>query len=144
MHNGRIPTLINVFMVATKVAAVLICTTVWHSPHDVAIVLTTSTSASYVVGAVAGHLLLSSRLGSLGFRSVARTVVQIGLASLLGGAAALAVVVTSTAALGDGHLGSGTALVLGSLSGLAVLGLVAWRLRIPELANLAAQARGRR
>jgi putative peptidoglycan lipid II flippase len=141
MRDGRTPTLINVFMVITKVTAVLVCTTVWHSPHDIAIVLTTSTSASYVVGAAAGHVLLTRRLGHLGFRSVARTITQIGLASVVGAAAALGLVVGSTSAIGNGHLGSATALLLGSLGGLAVMGLVAWRLRIPELANVAALVR---
>jgi putative peptidoglycan lipid II flippase len=103
--------------------------------------LTASTSASYVVGAVAGHVLLSRRLGSLGFRRVARTIAQIGLASVVGGAAALGLVLLSTRTLGHGHLGSLTALFVGSLGGLAVLGVVAWRLRMPELTNVAALVR---
>jgi hypothetical protein len=70
-----------------------------------------------------------------------RAVAQIGLASLIGAAAALAVVLASTHLLGSGHLGSLTALVLGSLGGLAVMAVVAWRLRVPELTDVAALVR---
>ncbi len=136
MRDGRTPTLINLFMVATKVAAVLICSRLFSGSHDIAIALTTSTSASYVVGAVAGHVLLARRLGRLRFRSVARTVGQIGLASVLGAAAAFAIVRGCTGALGTAHVGSMTALVAGALGGLVVLALVAWRLRMPEVAHV--------
>jgi putative peptidoglycan lipid II flippase len=136
MRDARTPTLINVCMVATKVAAVLICTRVFSGTHDIAIALTASTSASYVVGGIAGHLLLARRLGRLRFRSVGRAVAQIGLASLLGGAVALALVRGCTAALGTGHVGSITALVAGALGGLVIVAVVVWRLRMPELANV--------
>jgi putative peptidoglycan lipid II flippase len=141
MRDGRTPTLINICMVVTKVVAVLVCASVFSSPRDVAIALTTSTSASYVVGAVVGHRLLTRRLGRLRFAGVARTVGQIGLASVLGGAVAVLIVRACTAALGSGHVGSITALVAGAVGGLAVLAVVAWRLRIPELANLTALRR---
>jgi putative peptidoglycan lipid II flippase len=136
MRDGRTPTLINICMVAVKVGSVLVCSRVFSNPHDIAIALTTSTSASYVVGAIAGHLLLTRRLGRLRFRSVARAVAQIGLASVLGGAAALAIVRACTATLGTGHLGSVTGLIGGALGGLAIVAVVAWRMRMPELANL--------
>jgi hypothetical protein len=63
------------------------------------------------------------------------------LASVLGGAVAVLIVRACTAALGSGHVGSITALVAGAVGGLAVLAVVAWRLRIPELANLTALRR---
>jgi putative peptidoglycan lipid II flippase len=141
MRDGRTPTLINVFMVATKVVAVLVCARLFSGSHAIAIALTASTSASYVVGAVVGHVLLTRRLGRLRFGRVARTVGLIGVASVLGGIAAWAVMRGCTAALGRAHLGSITALIAGAVGGLAVLALVAWRLRIPELGNLSGALR---
>ena len=143
MRDGRTPTLINIWMVATKVAVVGICAATFHSDAHIAYALTAGTSVSYVVGAVVGYGALSRRLGRLGFRSVGRTVAQIGVASLIGGAVALVIVLAVTAGLGQGHAGSVVGLVGGGLAGLAVLGAVTWRMRIPEVRDLARLARGR-
>jgi putative peptidoglycan lipid II flippase len=136
MRDGRTPALINVFMVATKVTIVIVCANTLKTSLHFAEGLTVATSTSYVVGAVVGHITLTRRLGRLQFRSVARVVAQIGLASVLGGAVALAVVVASTHALGDSRLGSVVGLLGGGLLGLAVMVAVAWRLRIPEVRHL--------
>jgi putative peptidoglycan lipid II flippase len=142
MRDGRTPALINAFMVGTKVLIVLIGAPSLDSPIHFAELLTVATSASYVVGAVVGHISLTKRVGQLRFRAVGKTVGQIGFASLVGGAAALGLVVAITGGLGDSRLGSATALVVGGLVGLAVLGAVAWRMRIPEVRNLAGMVRG--
>src|SRR5581483_10162412 len=63
MRDGRTPTLINVCMVGTKVAIVAVCAHVVHGQAHIAEALTVATSASYVIGAVVGHLALSRRLG---------------------------------------------------------------------------------
>jgi putative peptidoglycan lipid II flippase len=141
MRDGRTPALINAFMVATKVAIVIGCANTLDTPIHFAEGLTVATSASYVVGAVVGHITLTRRLGALRFGSVARVVGQIGLASVIGAAAALAVVVLGDHGLGDSRLGSAVGLVGGGLAGLAVMGVVAWRLRIPEVRNLASMLR---
>ena len=153
MRDGRTPTLINVFMVATKVALVLISNAMFHSPHStsadplpsLAAVewLNIATSLSYVVGAVAGHVLLSRRLGRLGLRAVAATVLRVALAAAVGALAAYGGVVACRALLGTGHVGSLAGLVLGAGAGLAVFGLTAWRMRIPELQEIVALARRR-
>ncbi|MDP9093847.1 MAG: murein biosynthesis integral membrane protein MurJ, partial [Actinomycetota bacterium] len=143
MRDGRTPTLINIFMVTTKVVIVLICASTLHGKAHIAEALTGATSASYVVGAGVGHLALTRRLGPLGFSRVARTVVRIGTASIVGAAAALAIVVGIDRALGRGHLGSAVALVLGGAVGLAVMAGAAWRLRIPEVQDIAALGRRR-
>jgi putative peptidoglycan lipid II flippase len=143
MRDGRTPTLINVFMVTTKVVIVLVCASTLHGEAHIAEALTGATSASYVVGAVVGHLTLSRRLGRLGFARVARTVVQIGTASAVGAAAALAIVVGVEHALGRGHAGSAAGLILGGAVGLAVMAGAAWRLRIPEVQEIAALGRRR-
>jgi putative peptidoglycan lipid II flippase len=141
MRDGRTPTLINGFMVATKVVIVLIWARSADTPIHFAEALTVATSASYVVGAVVGHIALTRRLGNLRFGAVGKTVGMIGVASLVGGAAALATVAACTSGLGDSRLGSAAGLLAGSLVGLAVMGGTAWQLRIPEVRNMAQMVR---
>jgi putative peptidoglycan lipid II flippase len=90
-----------------------------------------------VVGAIVGHRMLQRRLGALGFGRVGRTVAQVGVASVVGGAVAALVLAGTESALGTGHAGSLVALVLGSALGLAAMGAVAWRMRIPEIQDIA-------
>ena len=141
MRDGRTPTLINVGMVGTKVVILAISAGTLTSRVHFAEALTCATSASYVMGAFVGHICLSRRLGRLNFRSVARTVAQIGAASLAGAAVALAIVVASDHGLGSSRLGSVVGLVGGGLAGLAVMVAVAWRMRIPEVRNIIRLAR---
>jgi putative peptidoglycan lipid II flippase len=138
MRDGRTPTLINVFMVGSKVAIVLVCANLFHDPAQIAVALTTATSASYVVGAVVGHVKLSRRLGHLGFSDVATTVLRVGIASAVGGLAAFAIGYGVQGALGHGRIGAVVTLVLGGAVGLAVLGAVLWRLRLREIQDVLA------
>jgi putative peptidoglycan lipid II flippase len=92
MRDARTPTLINCAMVGTKVLLVVLAGRFFSGSAHIAEALTVSTSASYVVGAVVGHRLLTRRVGLLGFRSVAITCLRIGAASLVGGGAAYVVV----------------------------------------------------
>jgi putative peptidoglycan lipid II flippase len=141
MRDGRTPTLINICMVGTKVLIVFVCAAVVHGRAHIAEALTVATSASYVVGAVVGHAALTRRLGHLGWRRVAATAGRITVASLLGGAVALAIVLALTAAFGRGHAGAVTSLVVGGIAGAAVMGAVAWRMRIPEIQDVVTAAR---
>ncbi len=153
MRDGRTPTLINAFMVATKVALILVTNHVYAAPRGTDVDLHPSvhavqwlnigTSMSYVVGAVVGHVVLTRRLGRLGFRAVARTVVQIGIASALGGGAAYGVLLLARHGLGSARFGSWTGLVGGGLVGLAVLIAVAWRMRLPEIRDALGSVRRR-
>jgi putative peptidoglycan lipid II flippase len=151
MRDGRTPALINAFMVATKVALVLITNEIFAAPHGTNVDkhpsvravewLNIATSLSYVIGAIVGHVLLTRRLGRLGFGRVFRTVSQIGIASALGAVAAWGVVEACRHALGPAHAGSAAALALGGLAGLVVLVLAAWRMRIPDVHQVLASAR---
>jgi putative peptidoglycan lipid II flippase len=153
MRNGRTPTLINVFMVATKVALVLITNVAFHHPRATSRDLLPSvhavewlnvaTSMSYVVGAVVGHFLLTRRLGHLGYRAVVATAIRVGVASALGAVAAYGVVRACESGFGRGHVGSLSGLVLGGIVGAAVLAVVAWRMRIPEVQDIISVVRGR-
>lgn len=136
MRDGRTPTLVNIGMVAVKVLIVLVSAVTVTGQGPIAVALTTATSASYVIGVVVGFVLLRRRLGSLGVRRIARTTGQVALASALGAAAALALVLASEAVLGSGHAGALAGLLLGSAGGLAVMGAVAWRMRIPEIHDI--------
>jgi putative peptidoglycan lipid II flippase len=136
LQDGRTPALINVFMVATKVLLVVLAEMNLHGDAAV-IALNVSTSASYVVGAVVGHVLLRRRMGHLGFGAVARTSLQAGLASVVGGVVAYGVLVWATQLFGPGRGGSLAGVVAGSVIGLAVMGVVSWVLGIPEARQLA-------
>ncbi|MEO9139855.1 MAG: murein biosynthesis integral membrane protein MurJ, partial [Jatrophihabitans sp.] len=100
-----------------------------------------STSLSYLVGAIVGHVVLTRRLGHLGFGSVLRTVAQIGFASLVGGLVAYGIVLAAQRGLGEAHVGSATGLVAGGLIGLGVMAVVAWRMRIPDVRQAVASVR---
>lgn len=143
MRDGRTPALINVCMVGTKIVIVLVCSHLFDDPAKIAVSLTTATSASYVVGAVAGHVLLTRRLGNLRFGSVAATVTKVGVASALGGLAAFGTGLAVQGALGHGRTAAFAMLLLGGLVGLAVLAVVVWRMRISEIEDIAALVRRR-
>jgi putative peptidoglycan lipid II flippase len=151
MRDGRTPTLINALMVATKVVLVIAANHVYAAPAGTDVDkhpsvhavqwLNISTSLSYVVGAIAGHILLTRRLGRLGFRRVLRTVAQIGIASAIAAGAAWLGVKGAEHQLGTGHTGSLAALVLGSVAGLVVLVVILWRMHLADVREVLALAR---
>jgi putative peptidoglycan lipid II flippase len=153
MRDGRTPTLINGFMVGTKVALVLVTNEVFKAPAGTDVNehpsvhavqwLNISTSFSYVVGAVVGHVLLTRRLGRLGFRGVAGTVTRISIASAVAAFTAWLVLVGARHSLGAGHAGYAVGLVGGGLVGLAVLAAVLWRMRVDDVRQVLALARRR-
>ncbi|MFN2519026.1 MAG: hypothetical protein ABR604_08305, partial [Jatrophihabitantaceae bacterium] len=71
------------------------------------------------------------------------TTVRVGFPSALGAAAAYGVLIGMEHALGTDRVGALAALVIGGVVGLGVFGLVAWRMRIAEVAQLVALGRGR-
>jgi putative peptidoglycan lipid II flippase len=152
MRDGRTPAIINVFMVATKVLLILVTNAIFTVPHGVdadrhpnvhAVQwLNIATSVSYIVGAVVGHVLLTRRLGLLGFRAVAGTVIRVAIPSALGAGAAYAMVRFCEHTLGHGRAGAVTSLLAGGAVGLAVLAVVAWRMRMPEFRDLRGLVRG--
>jgi putative peptidoglycan lipid II flippase len=151
MRDGRMPTIINAFMVAVKVTLVLVTNSIYQAPHGVDVDkhpdsravewLAISTSVSYLVGAVVGHVVLTRRLGRLGFGRVLRTVTQIAIASAAGAAVAWGVVTLVRDQFGSGPAGSAASLVAGSIAGLVVLVGVAWRMRIADVQEVLATAR---
>ncbi|MDQ2957726.1 MAG: murein biosynthesis integral membrane protein MurJ [Actinomycetota bacterium] len=142
MRDARTPTFINIAMVATKVILVIAASHALHG-RSIIVALTVSTSASYLVGCVVGHFLLRQRFGALGFQPVARTVGWIAVAAAAGGAIGLAVVLAGNHTLGIGRGAAVLELLLGGTLFLVVLTLVALRLPVPEVAQLAAAVRRR-
>ena len=153
MRDGKTPTLINAFMVTTKVALVLVSNEVFKAPAGTNVErhpsvhavqwLSISTSLSYVIGAIVGHIVLTRRLGRLGFRDVASTTVRIGVSSAVGAAVAYLVVLGARHQFGAARLGSFVGVAAGGLIGLAVLGIVAWRMRIPDVQQAVGSVRRR-
>jgi putative peptidoglycan lipid II flippase len=143
MRDARTPTLINLAMVGVKVVLLLSASALLDG-NAVIIALTVSTSLSYVAGCITGHILLRRRFGTLGFTAVARTVGWITLAAAAGGAVGLAVVLGLNSVLGVGRLSGLLELVVGGALGAAVLGWLALRLPLPEVAEIVGAVRGGR
>lgn len=142
MRDARTPTFINVAMVATKISVVL-AGSVLLDGRAVIICLTVATSASYLVGCLVGHQLLRRRFGPVGFSPVARTAGWIAAASAAAGVLGLLVVLAGRAVLGGGRLAALAELVVGGTLAGAVLVLLALRLPLPEVAQIASAVRGR-
>jgi putative peptidoglycan lipid II flippase len=136
-RDARTPTLINVFMVTTKIVLVLIASQTLSGPHVIES-LSVATSTSYVVGAYVGYLLLRRRYGNLGFRTVASTVGRACVASAAGAGVAYGCVLASEHLIGTGRSAAALALVSGSLLGGALYLLVAQAMDVTELREILA------
>jgi putative peptidoglycan lipid II flippase len=142
MRDARTPTLVNVCMVLAKIVLVLLAGQILSGDAQV-IALNVSTSLSYLVGAIVGHVLLTRRFGRLGFMAVARTVLRVTAAAVIGGAMAWVGVSVAHLAAGSGRVGSLLALVLGGLLGLLTFFAAGRALRIHELREILAAVRRR-
>jgi putative peptidoglycan lipid II flippase len=141
-RDARTPTLINVFMVTTKIVLVLIASQTLSGPHVIES-LSVATSTSYVVGAYVGYLLLRRRYGNLGFRTVASTVGRACVASAVGAGVAYLCVLASEHLIGTGRSAAALALVSGSVLGGALYLVVARALDVTELSEILGSLRGR-
>jgi putative peptidoglycan lipid II flippase len=140
VKDARTPTLINIGIVAVRVALSFIVPAVLPAHHVVA-GLAVVNSLSFVVGLVLGDLLLRRRFGSLGSERLLRTAVQVGVASVVGGLVAWVVLLGITHELGSGRAGSTLAAVLGCLLGGVVAIGVALRMRVEDLDLVTASIR---
>ncbi|WP_228787458.1 murein biosynthesis integral membrane protein MurJ [Nocardia terpenica] len=132
-HNDtRTPTLINIAMMTTKVAVLVLSATVLPD-HLVVVMLSVAGSVSYTVGAVAGHVLLRRRYGLLGFSTVAITFTRVIWATAAAGLAcvtAMALVQHLVTAPMVAHV---FALAAGVVLGGAVFLFAAKAIGIPEV-----------
>jgi putative peptidoglycan lipid II flippase len=140
MRDTRTPTLINAFMVGTKVLLVLVFAAVLHGDR-VVIWLEFVTSSSYLIGAIVGHLLLTRRFGRLGFTEVARTTARIAAVTAVGAVVALGVVLGVEPVVGRGPAGSAVTLVAATVAGGAVLVGLLRVVRVAEVDQMLASLR---
>lgn len=141
-RDARTPTLINAFMVATKVALVLGLNAAMTGQR-VILWLGFATSTSYLVGAIVGYLLLSRRFGRLGFSAVARTIARMTVLTAVSSALALGAVVAAGRALGHGPSGSLAALLGAVAVGLGALLALLRVVKVGEIDQIIAAVRGR-
>ncbi|RDI65512.1 putative peptidoglycan lipid II flippase [Nocardia pseudobrasiliensis] len=133
-NDTRTPTLINLAMVATKVS-VLAVSAAALPDHAVVVMLSVAGSAAYLVGALAGHLLLRRRYGLLGFSTVAVTFARASWAAALAGWSCLIAMAAARHAVADPMLARLLTLAAGASIGVAVFLLAARALGIPEIRN---------
>ncbi|MGI8879120.1 MAG: murein biosynthesis integral membrane protein MurJ [Jatrophihabitans sp.] len=139
-RDARSPTMINVFMIITKVVIVLIASQVLDGRHVIES-LSVATSTSYLVGAIVGHRMLTGRFGFLGFTEVARTVARVAGAAAAGAVVAYVIVLASQHAIGTGRGGALPAVLGGSLIGGAVYVFAARALKVTELQEIVGSLR---
>ncbi|MDT7536871.1 MAG: putative peptidoglycan lipid flippase [Actinomycetota bacterium] len=132
MHDTRTPTLINLGVNATLVA-VDVPLYLALPDHLKVIGLAAGHACSFVVGLLICSRVLSRRLGGLAGDLVVRTAVRCLVAALLPALLAAAVTAGCVGLLGQGTVGSLTALVLGGAVLAAGYVLTARRLAVPEV-----------
>jgi putative peptidoglycan lipid II flippase len=142
MRDARTPTLVNICMVLAKIILVLLAREVLSGDAQV-IALNVSTSLSYIVGAVLGHVLLTRRFGRLGFLAVVRTVGRIAIAAAIAGVIAWGGVYVAHLIAGSGRVGSFVALILGGIPAIVVFVIVGRALHISELSDILGALRRR-
>jgi putative peptidoglycan lipid II flippase len=84
MTDSRTPTLLQLLIVGVKVPMLLACAHLFR-PDQVVLGLAAANSLSFVVGAVAGQIVLHRRLGRLGTAAVLRALLRTATASVLAG-----------------------------------------------------------
>ncbi|MFD3701737.1 murein biosynthesis integral membrane protein MurJ [Nocardia sp. NPDC058658] len=133
-NDTRTPTVINVAMVLTKVTTLTIGATVL-SDHAVIVMLSVASSFAYIVGAVAGYVLLRRRYGLLGFSAVAATAHRVVWATAFAGAAGLAVIALLRSMIDPPTIQHLATVTAGAAVGAAVFLLAARLIGIPEVSS---------
>jgi putative peptidoglycan lipid II flippase len=139
-RDARTPTLVNVFMVATKVAVILGYYNIVGGRNTL-IVLSFATSLSYLVGAITGHVLLTRRFGRLGFSRVADTVARVGAATAVASALAYGLARVLHHGLGSSGGASAVTVLVAALAGSVVLVVLMKLLRVAEVQQILASVR---
>ncbi len=134
MKDARTPTMIMVLMTAVKVPLAYLCP-VLLSAENVVLGLAFVNSLGFVLGWVAGEMLLRRRLGPLNNRALLITLSKTLVAALCGGAVAWMIRI-GVDGLVPGPVGTGTGwlqLAFGGTIGLAAVFAVMWLLKVAEL-----------
>jgi putative peptidoglycan lipid II flippase len=141
LDDGRTPTVIMTLMIIGKIG-LSVLTPVLLSPQQVVVGLAVANSASFVIGAIAGQVWLSHRLGQLQTRAVAGTVARITLAAVAAAVAGLAVIALGREIVPHALAPARAAVELATISvlGGAVLLIALRALRVSELQIALARA----
>ena len=136
MQDTRTPTMINLGVNAVLIVTDLLLYTLL--PPDLKVIgLAAGHATSFAAGLLLCSLVLSRRLGGLDGATVVRTVVRCAAAVALPAVVAGLVAAALTRELGDGPLGSAAALVGGGSALLVGYVLIARRLRVREIDDVA-------
>lgn len=136
LQDTRTPTLINLGVNATLVVTGVGLYVLLPDRYEV-LGLAAGHATSFVAGLGICSVVLSRRLGGLDVALVVRTAVRCLLAAVLPGLLALGVAGGATRLVGRGPLGSAVALALAGAVLVVGYVLLARRLRVPEVAEVA-------
>jgi putative peptidoglycan lipid II flippase len=136
LRDTKSPALINLPVVGVKILFDL--GVLFLVPADYVVVgLQCGNTISYLVAVVVSGLLLKRRLGGLDTAASARTITRLGLAAVVAGLLSWAVAYGIQAGLGIGKLGGIVSLIAGGVVLIGVYAVVALRLRVPEVVDVA-------
>jgi putative peptidoglycan lipid II flippase len=143
MPDTKTPALVNIPVVLLRIGLDLLAYYVVLSATWLAAGLQVGNAISYVFGAVLGFWLLRRRLGRLGMRTVASTLIRLFAAAVPGALLALASVLVLDQYLHGSRLDNAVELVVGAA--LLVAGYLgaAAVLRVREVTQVWAMVRGR-
>ncbi|MGI8535490.1 MAG: murein biosynthesis integral membrane protein MurJ [Mycobacteriales bacterium] len=136
MQDTRTPTLINLVVNATLVVTDVTLYALLPDAYKV-VGLAAGHATSFVAGLLLCSLVLSRRIGGLGGAVVLRTAVRCLLAAAVPALFAALLATALTRAVGDGPLGAAVSLAVGGLVLGAGYLLLARRLRVPEVDEVA-------
>ncbi|MEU8895617.1 lipid II flippase MurJ [Nocardia sp. NPDC048505] len=139
-NDTRTPTMINLVMVTTKIAAIAGAATLFEGSL-VVVMLGVASSLAYLTGAVTGHVLLRRRHGLLGFTVVGETAGRVGAASGIAGTVAFAAVACTQSMIDTVVVQQVVTIAAATVVGGVVFLLTAKAIGIPELRVVRSVAR---
>jgi putative peptidoglycan lipid II flippase len=142
MRDTKTPALVNIAVVAAKVAAYWVAFVVLP-PKWTVVGFMMANTLSYLVAVALTAWLLRKRVGRLGTVRILRTLTRLTVAATVGGLAGWAVGYGAQAWLGTSALGSGVAVFAGGAALLAVFGGGAMLMRVSEITEIVGTVRGR-
>ncbi|MBL7489763.1 murein biosynthesis integral membrane protein MurJ [Frankia sp. AgB1.9] len=134
-QDSRTPSLVNIGVVATNVTAAVVISHVLPPEHR-ALALALAFTVGYLVGLCVTCVLLRRRLGGMDGDRIIATLARISVAAGLGAAAASAVAHGLRNVLGNGFVGSFSAVLAGAIVGLPLFVGTVTRMGIPEVRAL--------
>jgi putative peptidoglycan lipid II flippase len=142
LRDTRSPALLNVPVAAVRIGIDVVFYLVLPA-SIVTASLMFGTAASFVVALVFGYWILRRKIGRLGLRRVADTLIRLTVAAGVAGLVAFGVAWLIAKGIGDGKVASIIELAVGGLVLVAVYAAVATGLRVQEVSQFAGMLRRR-